>query len=111
MAKVVRINNGSGSYYYLVESFRVEGKSKKRYKYLGKILPKGLDKHKKEFAKEINSERWYPLFKKIKSNYKGELKRMPADAKDKLLEAFMVEFTYDTQRIEGSTLSFKDTAQ
>ena len=35
---------------------------------------------------------------------------MPISIKDKNTQSFMVKFTYDTQRIEGSTLSLKDTA-
>jgi Fic family protein len=35
---------------------------------------------------------------------------MPSSAKEKELSSFMIKFTYDTQKIEGSKLTLKDTA-
>ena len=36
---------------------------------------------------------------------------MPKTAKEKYIQNFMITFTYDTNRIEGSTLSLKETAR
>ena len=37
-------------------------------------------------------------------------KNKPKSAKEKELETFMVKFTYDTQRIEGSRLTLRETS-
>jgi len=40
----------------------------------------------------------------------NEQKSIPPEALEKYIESFMIKFTYNTQRIEGSTLNFKETA-
>ena len=47
---------------------------------------------------------------KIKKNFNVEYKSMPKSAKEKSKENFAIKFTYNTQRIEGSTLTLKETA-
>jgi Fic family protein len=47
---------------------------------------------------------------KIKENYQKELKKMSKSAIEKEIETFTIQFTYDTQRIEGSTLTLRETA-
>jgi hypothetical protein len=46
---------------------------------------------------------------KIKENYQKELKKMSKSAREKEIETFTIQFTYDTQRIEGSTLTLRET--
>jgi len=111
MTEIRRRKAGKSTYYYLEQSVRIGGTIRKKRKYLGKNLPKNINKLKEEFIEETYAEEWYPLFDKIKKGYLVELKRMPKEARAKTIEAFMVEFTYDTQRIEGSKLSFRDTDQ
>ncbi|MDX1373103.1 MAG: Fic family protein [Nitrososphaeraceae archaeon] len=52
----------------------------------------------------------YDSIELIKNNYIKEIKTMPISIKEKSLVLFATRFTYDTQRIEGSTLSLRDTA-
>ncbi len=59
---------------------------------------------------DILKERWFKTLEKIKGNFTKDFKAMPKSAKEKFIENFMIKFTYDTNRIEGSTLSLKDTA-
>lgn len=98
------------TYYYLEHSFRKKGKIHKKEQYLGKILPKNLDELKRKFISEIYREKWFELFDKIRRNFSGELRLTPKSAKEKETEGFMVRFTYDTNRIEGSKLTLRDTA-
>lgn len=111
MVNVRKIRNGTGMYYYLEQSIRDGSVVRKKRKYLGKVLPKNIDQLKEEFIEETYANEWYPVFSRIKKGYSAGLHRMPKAVKEKELEAFMVAFTYDTQRIEGSKLSFKDTSQ
>jgi len=98
------------SYFYLEHSFRKNGKVEKKELYLGKKIPKDIEKIKKDFISEIYSETWLNQLDKIKENYSKEQKKTPASAKEKEVDNFMVKFTYNTQKIEGSKLTLRDTA-
>lgn len=101
---------GKQTYYYLNHTVKKNRKVEKKEKYLGKKIPKNIEEVKKEFLSNIYKEKWYPLFDKIKENFSKEVKQMPYSAKEKETEAFAIRFTYDTQRIEGSRLTLRETA-
>lgn len=103
-----RINNKN--YFYLEHSFRQGKKVQKIEKYLGKSIPKNIEEIKKEFIFKIYKERWFKIFDRIKENYSKEKKSTPRSAEEKNVRNFMVKFTYNTQRIEGSRLTLRDTA-
>jgi len=111
MAKITKVKIGGGIYYYLEQSIRRGNKVSKKRIYLGKTIPSNVSELRNRFMKEMYAEEWYPAFDRIKKGYLAGLKRLPVIARDKEIEVFMIEFTYDTQRIEGSKLSFRDTAQ
>lgn len=98
------------TYYYLSHTYKVYGKSKYKEIYLGTKLPKDVDRIKREFLLKIYGEKWFKSFEEIKEEYQKQIRKMPIEVKNKNLEAFIIRFTYDTNRIEGSKLSFKDTA-
>ena len=77
---------------------------------MGKEIPSDIEKIKKEFISEIYNETWLNQLDKIKENYSKEQKKTPFSAKEKEIENFMIKFTYNTQRIEGSKLTLRDTA-
>ncbi len=97
-------------YYYLEHSFRQKGKVEKKEQYLGKQIPKNIEEIKKKFLYELYSKKWYTIFDKIKERYIAEQKTIPESIKEKELQSFAIRFTYDTNRIEGSKLSLRDTA-
>lgn len=101
---------GNQTYYYLEHSFRENGKVEKKEKYLGKTLPPNIDELKQEFISEIYRDKWFCLFDRIKEEYSSQEKSTPPSAKEKELENFAIKFTYDTNRIEGSTLTFRETS-
>ncbi len=109
MATVKKKEVGGKTYFYLGHTYREDDKMKYKEIYLGDKLPKNIDKIKAEFLLSIYKERWAPVFEKIKGEYQRQMHRTPAEIKKKNLEAFVIRFTYDTNRIEGSKLSFKDT--
>ncbi|MCI0562259.1 MAG: Fic family protein [Nitrososphaera sp.] len=98
------------AYYYLEHSARHNGKVIKREVYLGRKLPRNLGKFKEKLGADISREKWHPLLYRIKDNYNKEVRDMPVSARKKEVENFAVQFTYDTQRIEGSTLTLRETA-
>ncbi len=109
MVNVVKRRKGSQDYYYLYHDSK-KGKRKQREVYLGKVIPKDIEERKKNFAIEIERGNWIPELEKIHENFKNMQKNVPKSIQEKNLESFSVKFTYNTQRIEGSTLTLKDTA-
>lgn len=111
MATVRKRKIGNTEFYYLEHSIKVGKKVEKKEKYLGKVLPKNIEDIKKKFLFELYKDKWYKKLDSIKLNYRKELKKMPSEIREKNLEHFMIKFTYNTNRIEGGTLSYKDTAK
>ena len=110
MVELKELNKGNKKYFYLVHSYR-DGKTvKKKQLYLGNIVPKNIEEQKKNFMREFYFEKFLKNIDKIKKNFNAEYKSMPKSAKEKSKENFAVRFTYNTQRIEGSTLTLKETA-
>ena len=110
MATIRKRRLGNKDYFYLEHAFKVGKKVKKEEKYLGQSIPKNIEELKQDFFHSIFRERWFKSLETIKSNFTKDFKSMPKSAKDKFIENFMIKFTYDTNRIEGSTLSLKETA-
>lgn len=98
------------TYYYLEHSIRSGGRVQKKELYLGNKIPSNIEIMKKEFLDEIYHQKWFVDIEKIKQNYLKNQRLMPKSVRDKEIETFAINFTYDTQRIEGSTLTRKETA-
>ena len=101
---------GDQTYYYLEHSFRTGGRVQKREQYLGRKLPRDFAAVRERFLADLRRERWHAGLEAIRLGYAAELRRTPPSARERNLEAFAVQFTYNTQRIEGSTLTFRETA-
>jgi Fic family protein len=109
MTAIIKVRRGKSTFYYLEHSIRDGSKVYKKRKYLGKTVPKNIAVLKDKLMDEVYRDRWYFQFEKIKACYKSGLLKTPKSIQEKNMEAFMIRFTYDTQRIEGSKLSFHDT--
>lgn len=110
MVEVREEKRGNKTYYYLEHSIREKNQVRKKRLYLGEKLPKNLKLKKKEFFHDIMKEKLFPDLDKIKKLYSKHQKSTPISAKKKEIEIFSIKFTYDTQRIEGSTLTLHETA-
>lgn len=108
MVIIVKRRKGKEVYYYLRHNVRKNGRSKEIY--LGKKIPQNIDEIKQNFLIEFYREEWLPNLEKIQRGYTKETKQMPRHAIERNMEAFSISFTYNTQRIEGSTLTLKETA-
>jgi len=97
-------------YFYLQHTVRTPAGVQAREKYLGAKLPSCVETAKRDFLTEIYRERWYPLLDQVRSNYQKENRTLPPSALQKRDRQFSVKFTYDTNRIEGSTLTYRETA-
>ena len=101
---------GGRTYYYLEHSVRMNGRIEKKETYLGKGLPKKIEEIKRDFLHSIYEEKWFKTFDSIRRNFAKERRLMPQSAWEEELRKFSIRFTYDTQRIEGSALTLRETA-
>lgn len=110
MVSIKKKQISNKTYHYLQHTFRINGKVNYKEKYIGEKIPKNIEKIKKEFLMEIYEELWYKKFNKIKNNFNKDHKKIPKSIKNKELKNFAIKFTYATNRIEGSTLTLRETA-
>lgn len=106
MAKLIQKRN----YWYLQYSYTENFKIVTLEKYLGKEVPKNILLIQKEFEEEVFRKRFEIILNNIVLNFDKEFKNYNELAKKKYLSQFAIKFTYNSQAIEGSTLSLKDTA-
>ncbi len=110
MVEINKRKIGKKEYYYLEHSLREGKRVIKKQEYLGKEIPKNIDELKKKFVSELYKDKWLNKVDKIKKNFNKELQSIPKSAKEKDIENFAIKFTYNSQKIEGSTLTLKETA-
>lgn len=110
MATVRKRRISNNEYYYLEHTERNGKTVIKKEKYLGTKIPQNIEIIKKDFLNQIYQEKWFNQIDNIKNNFSKEYKKMPDEAKQKYLQNFMIQFTYNTNRIEGGTLTLRETA-
>ncbi len=110
MVELKELKKGNRKYFYLVHSYRDGKDVKKKQLYLGDSIPKDIEEEKRKFVQEFYSEKFLNNIDNIKKKFNAEYRSMPKSAKEKSKENFAIKFTYNTQRIEGSTLTLKETA-
>src|SRR3989338_10324935 len=99
-------------YYYVVIPTKKDGKWQKIERYIGLSPPSEKDLGK--YAKEFDSSKEFINSKKaelegIKKSYLAKLMAGKDDELANIEEEIITKFTYDTSRIEGSSLTYKDT--
>lgn len=95
------------TYYYLTETKRVEDKWKKTRRYLGVHTPAGFEKPRREKPKSALSKDEIRMVEHIRKEYlKGH--RIGRNIWKEERELF-VSFIYNTNAIEGNSLSMEDT--
>jgi Fic family protein len=109
--KIVAKEKNKKIYYYLEHSYRNKNKIEKEVRYIGSELPRNIDSIKAEFMEKINKKLWYDSLDKVKRNFSKEFEKWPKLAREKYTENFLIRFTYNSNRIEGNTLTLKETAR
>lgn len=107
MTCIVKRRKGNEDYYFLRHNIRKGNRQKEIY--IGKKIPKNIEEIKTKFLIEFYREEWLPKLENIHNNYEKSKKNIPKSIIEKELETFSINFTYNTQRIEGSTLTFRET--
>lgn len=108
--RIIKRGKGRSEYFYLQHSFRDNGKVITKEKYLGKTIPKNIDKIKEELFSETK-ELLYAKLEKIKEGFQTEWKKYPAEMKEKVSQQIAVAFTYNTNAIEGSTITLEEARE
>ena len=110
MVNIRIVNKGKKKYYYLEHTIRTGQGFENKRTYLGDALPKDIDEKREKFLYGLFEDLHGKELKDIRESWTREYKKYPASAKEKYIELFMIKFTYNTNRIEGSTLTLKETA-
>jgi Fic family protein len=110
MATLRTVARGESRYYYLVQTYRWDRAVRRKERYLGTKMPTRLDPQRRSLEREVWQETWFRSFRLIRDGYQAHLRTLPGPGVEKEREQFIVEFTYDTNRIEGSALTFQETA-
>ncbi|MFA4887100.1 MAG: Fic family protein [Candidatus Nanoarchaeia archaeon] len=104
---IVTKKKGDRVYFYLKQSIREGNKVKTKEKYLGTSIPANINGLRAEFKidnqKEINKK-----LELIERSFQVEWKRTPENARKKQLEEVAIAFTYNTNAIEGSTITLEE---
>jgi len=101
--RIIKRKKGNEEYFYLQNSFRKGNKVITKEKYLGKEIPKNIEEIKKELQKDL-----YIKLEKIKTNFQKEWSKLPKTVKEKEKEEIAIAFTYNTNAIEGSTITLEE---
>jgi Fic family protein len=110
MATIRKRKIGNREYFYLEHTMKVGKKVEKKDIYLGTKIPKDIEKIKADFLGKIYQEKWFDKIDRIKKMFSEDFKKMPEEIKEKYMENFMVKFTYNTNRIEGGSLTLRESA-
>jgi Fic family protein len=105
--RVIKRTKGKAEYFYLQHSFRKDGKVSTRELYLGKKVPDNIEEIKAKLLLEAQ-EALTEKLEKIKNRFQKEWKRYPESAKTKELQELAIAFTYNTNAIEGSTITLDE---
>lgn len=108
--KITTKKKGNKKYFYLKHSYRNGDKIVTKEKYLGSEIPDNIEEIKKAFGKEFQANIDEKL-EKIKKNFQTEWKRIPESARKKELEEISIAFTYNTNAIEGSTITLEEARE
>jgi len=108
--RILSRKGGKEDYYYLQHSFRKGTKVITKEIYLGKKVPKNINKIREEFKRSLKKD-LYERLEKIKKDFQSQWKRMPESARNRELEEISIAFTYNTNAIEGSTITLEEARE
>ena len=104
------MKKGKKEYFYLEHTIRKGKTFENKRRYLGERLPENVEMIKERFIYYIFEDLYGKKLKRIQESFGKEYKTFPEPYKKKYMESFMVKFTYNSNKIEGGTLSLKETA-
>ena len=105
--RIVKRKKGQTQYLYLQHSYRKEGKVITKELYLGKEIPDNIEEIKAKLMHPPH-EALFEKLEKIRKDFQEEWKKTPPSAKDRELHEIALAFTYNTNAIEGSTITLEE---
>ena len=108
--RVIKRQKGEAEYFYLQHSFRKDGRVITKELYLGKEVPDNIEEIKAKLSFEAK-EGLLQKLEKIRGCFQEEWARYPASAREKELHEIAIAFTYNTNAIEGSTITLEEARQ
>ncbi len=105
--RIVNRKKGQTQYLYLQHSYRKEGKVITKELYLGKEIPDNIEEIKAKLM-HAPHEALFEKLEKIRKDFQKEWKKTPPSAKDRELHEIALAFTYNTNAIEGSTITLEE---
>ncbi len=108
MVNIVKRKRGRNIYYYLQHKIRKD--NIQREIYLGTKIPDNIEEIEQSFLLEFYRKQWIPTLEHIYESYTNRIKKIPKSVFEKEIQNFAINFTYNTDRIEGSTLTLHETA-
>ncbi len=105
--RIIKRKKGQIEYFYLQHSYRKEGRVITKELYLGKKIPENIEEIKGKLMHEPHKILFEKL-EKIKMDFQNEWKKTPPSAKEKNLKEIAITFTYNTNAIEGSTITLEE---
>jgi len=108
--RIIKRTKGKKEYFYLQHSFRKGKIIETKEVYLGKTIPKNIESIKEKLMVELKRE-LYKKLEKIRVNFKEEWKKYPQTIKQKEIGGIAIAFTYNTNAIEGSTITLEETRE
>ena len=107
---ITKKKKGMKEYFYLRHSFRKNGKTITKERYLGVEVPKNINDIIFNFRNQLNEDLNKKL-EKIRENFQEEWKKYPESVKVKEKEEIAIAFTYNTNAIEGSTITLEEARE
>jgi Fic family protein len=108
---ILKKKKGKEEYYYLKYSFRRGNKIINKEKYVGKTIPKDIEQMQETFLEECRKEALFDLFFQIHKHFQKEWKSYPKSMQEKVKQQLAIDFTYNSNAIEGSTITQKETQE
>jgi hypothetical protein len=96
-----------GHYYYYLKHFYRDGRIPRVIElYIGPTIPgrEDLDRLKADLVSKVFRKRWSQAIEAVRTRYRESQARMSPAAQRKALDEFIVRFTRDSLKLEGSSL-------
>jgi Fic family protein len=101
---------GQRTYFYLTHSYRDGPRVRKVERYVGRFPPKDLAAAKSALSIELAANQSGSALNRLRDRFRATQHTLAAALRRKELETFATQFTYDSNRIEGSTLTLRETS-
>mgnify|MGYP001614109451 FL=1 len=108
--RIIKRSKGRRLYYYLQHSYRENKKVITKELYLGKTIPKDIYEIIGRLRNEAKKDLYIKL-EEIKKSFQREYNKFPKSIKDKEKKQIAIVFTYNTNAIEGSTITLAETRE